>query len=319
MKLGLETESYHLFFQQGVMDIFDFIEKANELGLDGVEINIIPDEGLHPDFGVLNSDAPAYLAQVRKAIEKHNLYCEIDTRFTSFEAITKAVNIASALGSEVIRTYMFRRGAYDPLLYPQIIEELKSLIPTLKKHRIRLAIENHEDETADEIIHIIESVNSVWVGAHCDIGNGMMAWEEPTVTVSKLAPYAYSTHFKDHIVTLNNEELVICGVPIGEGSIDIDTCFKTLVEESSVTRINIETCFPYASPFARLKGTGGVDILEGTFALKLPPFDNTKIQPLEYYYPAKISEELLQDLMAAQDRCVSVSVQALKNLRDKYC
>lgn len=58
MKLGIETESYHLFFQQGVMDVFDFINKATELGLDGVELNIIPDEGLHPEFGVLTSDSP---------------------------------------------------------------------------------------------------------------------------------------------------------------------------------------------------------------------------------------------------------------------
>lgn len=77
-----------------------------------------------------------------------------------------------------------------------------------------------------------------------------MAWEEPVETVRKLAPYAYSTHFKDHIVTRNGEDRVVCGVPVGEGSIDIDTCFKTLVKESSLTRINIETCFPYASPFA---------------------------------------------------------------------
>ncbi|HAZ3111498.1 TPA: sugar phosphate isomerase/epimerase, partial [Escherichia coli] len=258
MKLGLETESYHLFFQQGMMDIFDFIDKTSELGLDGVEINIIPDVGLHPEFGVLNSISPEYLSKVRKYIDSHGLYCEIDTRFTSCEAITRAVEIASALGAEVIRTYMFRRGEYNPLKYPEIVEQLKSLTSLLSRKKIKLAIENHEDETADEIIEVIKSVNSEWVGAHCDIGNGMMAWEEPVETVRKLAPYAYSTHFKDHIVTRNGEDLVVCGVPVGEGSIDIDTCFKTLVKESSLTRINIETCFPYASPFARPKGTGGV-------------------------------------------------------------
>lgn len=318
MKLGLETESYHLFFQQGVMNIFDFIDKAAGLDLDGVQINIIPDEGLHPEFGVLDSDASDYLARVRKAIDEHNFYCEIDTRFTSPQAINRAIRIASALGADVIRTYMFRRGQYKPEKYPRIINELKSLIPKLKKHRIRLAIENHEDETADEIIHIVKSVNSVWIGAHCDIGNGMMAWEEPTVTVGKLAPYTYSTHFKDHIVTRNDDELVVCGMPVGEGSIDIDSCFKILLEESSVTRINIETCFPYASRFARPKGTGGVDTLEGTFAVKEPPFDLTRIRPLEYYYPARISGDLLQELMTAQDRCVHISVQALKDLRKKY-
>ncbi|MEG2268945.1 MAG: TIM barrel protein, partial [Acinetobacter sp.] len=227
--------------------------------------------------------------------------------------------IASALNADVIRTYMFRREEYAPQAYPTIIEQLKSLIPLLKKHRIRLAIENHEDETADEIIDIVKAVNSVWVGAHCDIGNGMMAWEEPVDTVRKLAPYAYSTHFKDHIVALNGDELVICGVPIGEGSIDIDTCFKTLVDGSAVTRINIETCFPYASRFARPKGTGGVNEIKGTFAVKPAPFDKTKITPLEYYYPGKISQALLHELMEAQERCVQVSVQTLKNLRQKYC
>lgn len=319
MKLGLETESYHLFFQQGMMNIFDFIAKTSELGLDGVEINIIPDVGLHPEFGVLNSVYPEYLSSIRKSIESHNLYCEIDTRFTSHEAIARAVDIASALGADVIRTYMFRRGEYNPLKYPEIITQLKSLIPLLSKKKIKLAIENHEDETADEIIEVIKSVNSEWVGAHCDIGNGMMAWEEPVETVRKLAPYAYSTHFKDHIVTHHDEELVVCGVPVGEGSIDIDTCFKTLVNESSLTRINIETCFPYASPFARPRGTGGVCSLEGTFSVKQAPFDHLKIKPLDYYYPAKISEPVLQELMAAQNRCVEVSVQTLKNLRKKYC
>ena len=319
MKLGLETESYHLFFQQGAMDIFGFISKTSELGLDGVEINIIPDEGLHPEFGVLNGDSPEYLTKVRNAIEAHGLYCEIDTRFTTPEAINKAVEIAVALNADVIRTYMFRRGGYDPRAYPKIIEQLKSLVPLLKKHRIRLAIENHEDETADEIIDIIKAVDSIWVGAHCDIGNGMMAWEEPVETVRKLAPYTYSTHFKDHIITQNGEEFIVCGVPVGEGSIDIDTCFKTLVDSSAVTRINIETCFPYASRFARRQGTGGVNDLKGTFAVKPAPFDKTKIKPLEYYYPRKISQELLNELMKAQERCVQVSVQALKNLRKKYC
>ncbi|HBA8470611.1 TPA: sugar phosphate isomerase/epimerase, partial [Escherichia coli] len=115
------------------------------------------------------------------------------------------------------------------------------------------------------------------------------------------------------------EDLVVCGVPVGEGSIDIDTCFKTLVNESSLTRINIETCFPYASPFARPKGTGGVYSLEGTFSVKEAPFKHLKIKPLDYYYPAKISDSVLQELMAAQNRCVEVSVQTLKNLRKKHC
>ena len=38
LKLGLETESLHLWLQHKRMDIFGFIEKAHEFGLDGVQI-----------------------------------------------------------------------------------------------------------------------------------------------------------------------------------------------------------------------------------------------------------------------------------------
>lgn len=93
MKIGLETESYHLFFQQGKMDIFDFIDKAWSLGLDGVEINIIPDEGLHPEFGVLSSDDPTYLARVRHAIEQRNLYCESIPVLRRLKRLVKPCNL----------------------------------------------------------------------------------------------------------------------------------------------------------------------------------------------------------------------------------
>ena len=50
LKLGLETESLHLWLQHKRMDIFGFIEKAHELGLDGVQINIIKDYNLTKDY-----------------------------------------------------------------------------------------------------------------------------------------------------------------------------------------------------------------------------------------------------------------------------
>lgn len=41
MKIGLETESYHLFFHNNRMDIFDFIRKTAELGLDGYRLILL--------------------------------------------------------------------------------------------------------------------------------------------------------------------------------------------------------------------------------------------------------------------------------------
>ena len=64
----------------------------------------------------------------------------------------------------------------------------------------------------------------------------MMAWEEPVEAVKNLAPYAFTTHFKDHIIIKDGDEYKVCGVPIGQGNIDLEECFKTLVEESRLNK-----------------------------------------------------------------------------------
>lgn len=178
-------------------------------------------------------------------------------------------------------------------------------------------MENHEEELTDEVIQIINEVNSPWVSAHCDVGNGMMAWEDPVEAVRKLAPYAFTTHFKDHIIIHDGEDYRVCGVPVGTGNIDTEECFKILVEKSTLTRINVEMCFPYAINFKREHGAGGVFAVgEGAFKVEQPPYDLSVIKPLDYYYPPK---ELLEQMIEDQEKGTVQSVKYTLALRDKYC
>ena len=319
MKLGLETESYHLLFQNGLMDIFGFIQKTAELGLDGVMINIIAfpqDKYIHPKWGTLGGDELGHLEKVRTEIEKYGLYAEIDTNGTAPEHLIEVIEVAHKIGADIIRTYCCF-GKYEPERIERAPEDIKKVVPLLKKYRIKLAIENHEEETSEDIIKIIKEVNSPWVGAHCDIGNSMMAWEDPVEAVRKLAPYAYTTHFKDHTIIQDGDDYKVCGVPVGQGNIDLEECFKILVEQSTLTRINIEMCYPYVANFKREKGTGGIfEVGEGTFTVEKPPFDISEIKPLQYYYPP---EELLEKMIEAQIKGVEQSVKYVQGLRDKYC
>ncbi len=316
MKLGLETESFHYLFQNGKMDIFDFIRKTAELGLDGVMINIIYDKNLDPNWGTLGSDDTEHLEKVRKEIEKYNLYAEIDTKGTDPEHLAKVIDVAHKIGADVIRTYICF-GEYDPEKLEKAPGDIKQIVQLLKKYRIKLAVENHEEETTDEIIKIIKEVDNYWVGAHCDIGNSMMAWEDPIEAVRKLAPYAFTTHFKDHIIIEEDGEYKVCGVPAGDGNIDLDECFRILVEESRLERINIEMCYPYIAQFKREPGAGGVyEVGEGAFKVENPPFDPNVIKPSQYYYPP---EELLEELIEEQIKGIEKGIEYTKALRDKYC
>ena len=73
LKLGLDTESLHLWFQNKRMDIFGFIEKAHELGFDGVMINILKDYNLDPEWGTLMNNDPAHLKRVRDLLESYHM------------------------------------------------------------------------------------------------------------------------------------------------------------------------------------------------------------------------------------------------------
>jgi len=315
MKIGLETESYHLQFITKKMDVFSFIQKTAELGLDGVMLNIIPwPEKEH--ICVLESFEDEYLERVKKEIDKYNMFAEIDTNGTDPEHLEKIIKVAHKIGADVIRTYVCM-GEFSPEKMEQAPHDIKKIVPLLVKHRIKLAVENHEEETTDEVIKIIKEVNNPWVGAHCDIGNGMMAWEDPVEAVRKLAPYAYTTHFKDHTIVKDGDEYKVCGVPAGEGNIDLDECFKILVEDSMLTRINIEMCYPYAASFKREPGTGGVyEVGEGAFKVEETPYDLNVIKTADYYYPP---DHLLEQMIEDQKKGVETTVKTVLALRDKYC
>lgn len=342
LKIGLETESLHLHFQNKRIDIFDFIEIAHELGLDGVQINVIKDYNLDENWGALGSNEEKHLKKIKNLLDKYGMFVELDMRDLEYERVKEVIEVANKLGADVIRSYIpiiskienpvnGVQGAYDIVkvkaefnmeTYDIAYKKIIKILPLLEKNRIKLALENHEYETSEELLKLIKRVNSQWVGILFDFGNSMMAWEEPVEAADKLAKYTYSTHFKDHIVIKDSTDdfgFVVCGVPLGKGNIDLEETFKIILKKSALTRINIEMCYPYCAQFKRKKGAGGVYKLgEGAFKIEDPLYDPSIIKPMEYYYPHEISEELLEKMLEDQLKGVKESVSYIKKLRQNY-
>ena len=91
LKLGLETESLHLWLQHKRMDIFGFIEKAHELGLDGVQINVIKDYGLDEKWGALESASDEHLNKIKELLRKYGMYIELDMRNLDYDRLVEAI------------------------------------------------------------------------------------------------------------------------------------------------------------------------------------------------------------------------------------
>ena len=301
------------------MDIFGFIEFAANRGLDGVQINVIPDHNLHPVWGALGGDEEAHLARVKDALERNNLYCEVDTRGTTVEELAPVLRVAHALGAGVVRSYLrYPRDRYDATFMSSQIAEVRCLLPLLRNYNIRLALENHEYETSTEMIGFVREVGDLsWVGLLCDTGNSMMAWEEPLTAIRAMAPYAFSTHLKDHAVINHDGQPMVCGMPLGRGSLDIDETVRILSQYPSL-HLNLESCFPYSATFKRPPGTGDADSFHGAFAVVQAPFASNVASPGQYYYPHQASPEALETLMECQRTELENSIALLKELRTKY-
>lgn len=339
LKIGLDTESLHLWLQNKKMDIFGYIEKAHELGFEGVMINLIKDYNLDPEWGTLGSNDPEHLRKVRALLDQYHMYVELATKGIGYEHLKKIIAVADALGADVIRTYIpivlnrdmignrggeglydpsKVRGDFDPVVFDEAAMELTKVIPLLKKSRIKIGLENHEYETSDELVKVIRKINSPWIGLHYDFGNSMMAWEEPVRAAENMAPYTVCTHFKDHIVIPcpdDRFQYVVCGIPAGEGNIDLKQCLKIILDKSTVTRLTVEMCYPYCAQFKRTPGTGGVESVgKGCFKVEKPLYDYNRIKPSQYYYPQEISEELLEELLHKQMDGVKKSLAYAKKL-----
>lgn len=339
VKIGLDTESLHLWLQNQRMDIFGFIEQAHEWGLEGVMINLIQDYNLDPEWGTLGSVEPGHLKMVRELLEQYHMYVELATRGIDYDHLVKVVKVADALGADIIRTYIpitlgsckdpetGGEGKYDlgkvrldfdPVVFHQAVVSLKQIIPVLKKYRVRIALENHEYETSGELVRVMDEIRSPWIGLHYDFGNAMMVWEEPARAAENMGPYTITTHFKDHIVIPCPEDKyrhVVCGVPAGRGNIDLKECLGILLDKSGIGRLNVEMCYPYCAQFKRSVGTGGVSTLgEGCFRVEKPLYEEQVMKPRQYYYPQEVSGELLEELLVKQKEGAKESVDYARRL-----
>lgn len=343
LKIGLDTESLHLWFQNKRMDILGFIEKAHEFGFDGVMINILKDFNLDPEWGTLESNAPEHLTKVRTLLDKYNMYVELATKGIGYDHLVKVLDVAEALGADIVRTYIpitlnpdvkrltgaegkydqaKVKGDFDPIVFEEASKELYKIIPELKKRRIKIGLENHEYEIAQELVDVVKKINSPWIGLHYDFGNSMMAWEEPEQAAELMAPYTVTTHFKDHIIIPSKEEqcgYVVCGVPAGTGNLDLKKLLKIILDGSTITRLNMEMCYPYCAQFKRTPGTGGVlQVGDGSFVVREPLFDPDVVKPGDYYYPQEISEELLEKCLKLQMDGVKASAEFTRKLCKEY-
>jgi sugar phosphate isomerase/epimerase len=239
MKLGIDSYSYHLHLgryeykpsQPKTVDWF--LEHAAELGVDGVMIL------------ELDRDTPdSRLQEIRQKARTLGLYLELGGGGVRPEDAQADLRMAHTLSARVLKLG-FRLDLYSgkvPLWdqMQRVIDDLRESADLARQLDVRIALENHGHWTADQGLYIVEAVKSDYVGFCLDTGNSLMVLEDPIATAAKMAPYAFTTHFKDASFGGTYYGAEILHVGLGRGVLGLSLIFNIIKATAPDPNINLE-------------------------------------------------------------------------------
>jgi len=218
-----------------------FIDLCQSFGGDGCQM----------DFSQLTSTDADYLKRVRAQFESKGMFMELAVRARSLESEDELAKIAAAahqLGVSRLRVACLSGRRYEDFHEMAKWKEfaahwqktLEKAEPTLKKHKLRVGVENHKDWLADEQVAMLKRIGSEYLGACVDFGNNMALLEDSLEVARKLAPYAVTTHLKDMAVRPYDEGFELSEVALGDGSAPLAKIISTLRKHRSDIPICLE-------------------------------------------------------------------------------
>jgi len=193
------------------MSVFDWIEMAADLPIDGLELY----------DGFLETFEELYLEKVRMAIERHHLEmpmlcCSPD--FTQPDAQARAKEIARE--KKMIDVTVSLGGKFCRVLSGQrrpeisrvegvrlVVESIRELLGYAAQRGIVLALENHYKDNywkypefaqhQDVFVEIVSQIGSPWFGVQFDPSNSLVAGEDPLELLERVKGRVVTMHASD--------------------------------------------------------------------------------------------------------------------------
>ncbi|UCH22677.1 MAG: sugar phosphate isomerase/epimerase [Deltaproteobacteria bacterium] len=235
MKVGIDSYCYHRFFGEVYpeqekpskeMTLEDFIRRAKELAVDGVSL----ESCFIPRFD------KSYLSEIKGMLDESNLDrvfawghpdgLEGGKNEKAFDEMMASIEHAHDIGANVMRvvgsSLMFRFEPHGPQI-EKLSQMFSEAVKEAQKYGIKLADENHIDFDSDEMLTLINNVNSPYFGINFDTGNFMRVLDDPVQGMEKLAKHVYATHIKDlkpQKGAAVNDWYFFSSTPIGDGFVD---------------------------------------------------------------------------------------------------
>jgi 3-oxoisoapionate decarboxylase len=220
-------------------DPITFIQETAKLGASAVQI----------PFGV--RDATEVWA-IRDAAERHEIALEstvsLPKDVPDLERFDGELRTLRELGVTIARTVLLPGRRYEQfnsiLDYADAMriatKSLSDAEKIARRHGLKLALENHKDQTTEERLALLEQFSSEQIGACLDIGNNISLLEDPVEVARAFAPWTLTVHFKDQGVQATEDGFLLADIPVGQGAIDLKEVIRLVREKKPEVRFHLE-------------------------------------------------------------------------------
>jgi len=286
VKTSLHSIGYSgLWRGQEALTVDEFVDKARELGYDGIMLM-----AKRPHLSPLDYDKEAR-SRLREKIEDSGLVLTGLAGYSDFTAgldkpgiphteiqaayIGRVAELARDLGTDMIRIFTGyeRPGvAYDKQ-YVTVVEGIKLSAREAAKHGVTLVVQNHHDIALhhDAMFWLLEEIDEPNVKAGWDAWSLTLEGlspEEIKASILKMKPYIVNTiaadyvtlpryHYEHHLTNYVADKPVMRATQMGKGIIDYQTFIGTLKEIGYRGYLVYEMC-------EVLEGGGSIENLDAT-------------------------------------------------------
>ncbi|MBE6632553.1 MAG: sugar phosphate isomerase/epimerase [Ruminococcaceae bacterium] len=271
MRFAVSSYSFSQAIRSGNMTQADCVEKAKEMGFEGVEFTDLAGGSLEEQkkyaFEIKERASKAGIEVVAYTIGA-NLYSGSPEKDkVEVERLKAQVDVAAALGVSVMRhdacwnlTGIGAGRSFDGML-PTIAENARKISEYAMTKGIRTCTENHGflAQDSDRMERLFNAVGHENYGLLVDIGNFSCVDEDNASAVSRVAPYAFHVHAKDMLLLPEGVKDLPCTIQtrgcryiqctwIGNGSVVTKRCLAILKKAGydgwvSVEYEGAEDCF----------------------------------------------------------------------------
>jgi sugar phosphate isomerase/epimerase len=212
--LCLNAYSFNRNLLNGEMSLEELFRFATKTGFSGVDLTAyyIPGYPEVPKDKILfNIKRMAFrygIAISGTGVRNNFTLTDPEERAEQIRLVKNWVVAASRLGAPHVRVFAGRESSMDRSrdeIKLGIIEAFQECADFASAHGVMISFQNHNDfiRTTDDIIDIMQAVNSEWFGLMLDIGS--LPVDDPYSEIEKLIPFAITWQVKEHVKTMKGE------------------------------------------------------------------------------------------------------------------